>query len=191
MNKALFIDRDGTFNVVGDYIYKIEDFELIPGSDEAVKLAHEAGFLVIVVTNQAGVGRGYYTEDDVQKFHQHIQDFLGEKGEKIDAFYFCPFHPTKGIGEYLTDAHSRKPKPGMLLEGAKDHDIDLAQSYMVGDNIGDIQAGNAAGVRTVMVRTGYGTEHQARLSDLDVQPIAVCDNLLEAVKTILKKEEQG
>ena len=188
MNRAIFIDRDGTFNIVGDYIHKVEDFVLIPGSDEAVKLAHEAGFLVIVVTNQAGVGRGYYCEEDVKIFHEHIQKVLGEKGEKIDAFYYCPYHPTKGVGEYLKDADCRKPKPGMMLKAAEEHDIDLSASYLVGDNIGDIQAGQAAGCRCVMVRTGYGSEHQNRLGELEREPLAVCDNLLAAVKKILEEE---
>ena len=190
-NRAIFIDRDGTFNVVGDYIHKIEDFKLIPGSDEAVRLAHGAGFLVIMVTNQAGVGRGYYTEEDVKAFHRHIQGFLGEKGERIDAFYYCPYHPTKGVGEYLKDADCRKPKPGMLLEGAKDLDIDLSKSYMVGDTLGDIQAGNAAGCETIMVLTGYGKKEEGGLTDLDTQPIAICENLLEAVRTILEIEGSG
>lgn len=190
MRRAVFIDRDGTFNVLGNYINKVEDLDLIPGSDKAVKLARDAGFLVIVVTNQAGVARGYYSEEDVAIFHQNIQDVLARFGTKIDAFYYCPYHPIHGKGKYLKDDECRKPKPGMLLQAAKEHGIDLENSYMIGDNIGDIQAGQAAGCRTIMVRTGYGNEHQFKLDELEEHVAAVTEDLLSAVEWILEEESQ-
>ncbi len=190
MKRAVFIDRDGTFNVLGNYINKVEDFDLIPGADKAVKLARDAGFLVIIVTNQAGVARGYYTEEDVVVFHKNIQEVLEKFGTKIDAFYYCPYHPTKGIGKYLKDDDCRKPKPGMLLTAAKEHNIDLENSYMIGDNIGDVQAGQAAGCKSIMVRTGYGNEHQFKLDELEKPLDQVCEDLISAVEWILTEEGQ-
>ncbi len=185
MNRAVFLDRDGTVTVLGDYVYKISDFAFIDGSEQAVKLAKEAGFLVVIVTNQAGVGRGLYTEKDVKKFHDHLQNELEKTGTSVDAFYYSPYHPTHGIGDYLKDTECRKPKPGMMLQAAKDFDIDLKKSYMIGDNIGDVQAGLNAGCRPILVRTGYGIDHESRLDELTEPPAGVYDDLLEAVKTIV------
>lgn len=156
--KAVFLDRDGTINVEKDYLHRIEDFEFIPGAPEAIKKLKDAGFLVIVVTNQSGVGRGYYTLQDVERLHEHIQKKLSEAGTSIDAFYVCPHHPTKGVGEYKKDCDCRKGSPGMLLKAAREFDIDLSRSYMVGDKEADVEAGENAGCRSIMVLTGYGGE---------------------------------
>lgn len=156
--RAVFLDRDGTINIEKDYLYRIEDFEFIPGAPEAIKKLKDAGFLVIVVTNQSGVARGYYTLEDVECLHAHIREELARIGASIDAFYVCPHHPKEGFGAYKADCDCRKGKPGMLLQAARDFDIDLKRSYMVGDKVADVEAGKNAGCRSVMVLTGYGED---------------------------------
>jgi D-glycero-D-manno-heptose 1,7-bisphosphate phosphatase len=154
--RAVFLDRDGTINVEKKYLHKIEDFEFIPGAPEAIKKLKDAGFLVIVVSNQSGIGRGYFDEDAVELLHRHIQDELTCLGTSIDAFYFCPHHPEEGLGEYKVVCECRKGQPGMLLQAAREYDIDLQQSFMVGDKLADIEAGERAGCQSLLVLTGYG-----------------------------------
>jgi D-glycero-D-manno-heptose 1,7-bisphosphate phosphatase len=154
--RAVFLDRDGTINVERDYLHKIEDFEFIPGVPEAIKRLRAAGFLVIVVSNQSGVARGYFNERVVNQLHRHIQTELSRYGTSIDAFYFCTHHPEKGVGEYRIACDCRKGAPGMLLQAASEHNIDLSESFMVGDKLADIEAGERAGCRSFLVLTGYG-----------------------------------
>ncbi len=151
-NKACFLDRDGVVNVEVDYLHEPEKTVLEAKIIEAVQLAHQNGFLVVVVTNQAGVARGKYPEEDIHKVHEKIQSLLAEHGEKIDAFYYCPHHP-----EHTGACECRKPAPGMLLAAAKDLNIDLSRSMMVGDRLSDVNAGvNARCRKSYLVRTGYG-----------------------------------
>lgn len=147
MNKAVFLDRDGTINVEKNYLYQIEDFEFIPGVPEAIKMLNDAGYLVIVVTNQAGIARGYYTEEDMYKLHRHIDEELKKYNAHIDAYYFCPHHPLHGIGKYKQDCNCRKPKSGMLEEAIKDFNIDVTKSYIIGDKEWDIEAGKKLGIK--------------------------------------------
>lgn len=156
MNKAVFLDRDGTINEEKDYLHRIEDFVFIPGAPEAIQRLRDAGFLVIVVTNQSGVARGYFSREDVDRLHEHIQRELAKIGTAVDAFYLCPHHPEKGKGEFKVDCDCRKGRPGMLLQAAAEHGIDLAASWMIGDKRADLEAGRAAGCRSLLVRTGYG-----------------------------------
>lgn len=156
--RAVFLDRDGTINVEKKYLHRVEDFEFIPGAPEAIRLLKNAGFLVIVVTNQSGVARGYYDLRDVDRLHEHIQEQLAAHGTAIDGFYVCPHHATEGVGAYQVDCECRKGAPGMLLEAAADCGIDLRRSFMIGDKLADIEAGHAAGCRSYLVRTGYGDE---------------------------------
>lgn len=166
MDKVVFLDRDGTINVEKNYLYKTEDFEFIPGSEDAIRLLNRSGYKVIVVTNQAGVARGYYTEDDVVRLHAYINERLKENGAYIDKFIYCPHHPGKGIGEYKCECRCRKPGTGMFEQAAKLYDIDKTNSWMVGDNVGDINAGRNFGIKTILVSTGYGStvmsDHQAQ-----------------------------
>jgi D-glycero-D-manno-heptose 1,7-bisphosphate phosphatase len=154
--RAVFLDRDGTINVEKDYLHKIEDFEFIPGAPEAIKQLKDAGFLVIVVSNQSGVARGFFSEEDVYKLHQYLQLELRVYGTSIDAFYFCPHHPEKGLRAYKIECDCRKGSPGMLLQAAREYDIDLQKSFMVGDKLADIEAGERAGCKSILVLTGYG-----------------------------------
>jgi len=167
---ALFLDRDGVINVDHAYVYQKENFDFIEGIFELVAAAKRAGYLVVVVTNQAGIGRGYYTTDD---FHA-LMDWVGAQfvahGGALDAVYFCPHHPEHGIGPYKQDSEDRKPGPGMLLRAARELDIDLPRSLMVGDKASDALAGRAAGLTKLFY---FGTDGEpgpaepiARLADL-------------------------
>lgn len=180
--RAVFVDRDGTINVEKDYLYRIEDFEFIPGAPEAIRLLNEAGFLVVVVTNQSGVARGYYTEEDVEILHRHIAAELGKAGARVDAWQYCPHHPA-GRGSYSLPCRCRKPLPGMLMEAARRHNIDLAASVMIGDKLADMKAGIAAGCRTILVRSGYGASEEARV----LPETSVCDDLLAAVRSLISR----
>lgn len=143
---AMFLDRDGVINHNHGYVHKREEFDFIDGIFDVARYAHAQNYKLIVVTNQAGIGRGYYTEAD---FHQltnwMCQQFSGA-GAPISKVYFSPYHPTAGLGKYLKDDTSRKPNPGMILQAQEDMAIDLGSSILIGDKVSDIQAGNRAGV---------------------------------------------
>ena len=137
-DKAIFLDRDGVINVDGGFTHRVEDFELVPGAADAIRRANAAGYKVLVVTNQGGIALGHYGRDDVTLFHQHMLDELGAMDARIDAIAFCPHHPeSKWESERTCDC--RKPKPGMILELAERHGIDLAASAMIGDRTTDVE----------------------------------------------------
>jgi D-glycero-D-manno-heptose 1,7-bisphosphate phosphatase len=181
MKRAVFLDRDGTINIEKEYLYQVADFEFIPGAAEAIQLLNQAGMLVVVVTNQSGVARGYYTEEDVDKLHRHIDRELEQYGAHIDRWLYCPHHPA-GRGSYALPCNCRKPLPGMLQAAARRNDIDLENSTMIGDKLADIEAGLAAGCRTILVRTGYGAVEEKYMG----AQTAVCDDLLSAVKLLME-----
>ena len=145
-SKALFLDRDGVINVDKSYVWRIQDFEFVPGIFELCRAAQDVGLIPIVATNQAGIGRGYYTEHDFQTLTQWMLDEFCARGIGIGRVYHCPYHPTAGIGEYHRDSFDRKPNPGMILRAQDDFNLDLAGSVLVGNKDSDIQAGRAAGV---------------------------------------------
>ena len=180
--RAVFLDRDGTINVEKDYLYRPEDFEFYPGVPLALKKLKESGYFLIVVTNQSGVARGYFTLAEVDALHNHLQKRLHEFGTEVDGFYICPHHPEQGSGEYRKQCDCRKGEPGLLLKGAADFRIDMAESYMIGDKLSDIEAGIRAGCQPVLVLTGYGTETSQKLQSED---IPIFDNLSRAVEYIL------
>ncbi len=191
---AVFLDRDGTINVEKEYLHRVADFEFIDGVPEVIRALKSAGYLIIVVTNQSGVARGYYSLDDVSNLHEYIQGELAKSGSAIDAFYVCPHHPTEGRGEYRRDCDCRKGAPGMLLQAAAEHDIDLSRSFMVGDKVADIEAAENAGCKPIMVLTGYGQSESAKLvkdSDELVKGRAIiCDDIVAAVKEILHTDNK-
>ena len=151
--KALFLDRDGVINVEKNYVWRIEDFEFLPGIFGLCTIAQRLGFLIVVITNQAGIGRGYYSETDFQRLTGWMLEAFQAHGIKIDRVYHCPFHPTAGIGEYRQESFDRKPNPGMILEAQRDYDLDLLQSVLIGDKDSDIEAGRAAGIRHLVKLT--------------------------------------
>jgi D-glycero-D-manno-heptose 1,7-bisphosphate phosphatase len=179
VKRAVFLDRDGTINIEKDYLYQAAEFEFIAGVPEAIRLLNRAGFVVVVVTNQSGVARGYYTEEDVEILHRHIARELEQADAHVDTWLYCPHHPS-GRGSYALPCDCRKPLPGMLKNAASRYDIDLQNSIMIGDKRADIEAGLAAGCRTILVRTGYGAEEEQYVSP----QTTVCEDLLEAVKSI-------
>jgi len=144
--KAIFLDRDGVINVEKNYVYRIADFEFMPGIFDLCQSAQEAGLVPIVITNQAGIGRGYYTEDDFQRITAWMLDQFRLRGVRIGRVYHCPFHPIAGIGEYRRESFDRKPNPGMILKARDDFALNLANSLLLGDKDSDLEAGRAAGV---------------------------------------------
>ncbi len=179
---AVFLDRDGTINVEKDYLYRIEDFEFIPGAPESIRRLNQAGLLVIVVSNQSGVARGFFSVAQVEQLHNHIQKELQKYGAWIDAFYICPHHPSQGEGEFTRECSCRKGEPGMLLQAADDFGICLADSYMVGDKVADIEAGRNAGCQPLLVLTGYGAKAASKIAPGFVQ---IFPSLHESVDFIL------
>jgi D-glycero-D-manno-heptose 1,7-bisphosphate phosphatase len=173
MRRAVFLDRDGTINQEREYLHRIEDFRFIPGVPHAIRLFNRAGFLVVVVTNQSGVARGYYSKEDVDVLHGFISRELADRGGRVDSWLYCPHHP-EGRGAYAVSCSCRKPLPGMLLDAAERLGIDLASSFMVGDKVIDVEAGRAAGCSPILVRSGYGAEEESRLPP----GVAVYDDLL-------------
>ena len=153
-NKAFFFDRDGVLNVEKHYLYRKEDFIWIPGAIEAVQACNAQGYLVIVITNQSGVARGYYTEQDVQELHKWMNLELRKENAHIDAFYYCPHHPMAKNKAYKTDCDCRKPKPGMVNAACQRFGIDKAQSFFVGDKESDIDCAKNAGVRGILFQQG-------------------------------------
>lgn len=176
---AVFLDRDGTLNVEKNYLYRAEDFEFIPGALEAVSMLNRAGFLVVVLTNQSGIARGFYSEADLHQLHRHVDTMLVAAGARVDAWYYCPHHP-EGREPYQQACDCRKPLPGMLLQAAAEHGIDLSRSWMIGDKAVDVEAGFAAGCRPLLVLTGYGSFERAQIPD----GVPCCADLLEAAKLI-------
>jgi D-glycero-D-manno-heptose 1,7-bisphosphate phosphatase len=171
-SKAVFIDRDGTLIEEVNFLHRVEDLRYFPFTDEAVRLLKERGFLVVLVTNQSGISRGIYTVDDMHAVHERIQADLTEK---LDAIYFCPHLPDG-------DCRCRKPRLGMIEAACTDFPIDLESSWVIGDKKLDVELGFNAGVRPILVKTGYGEKH---LPELERPPFAVAENLIEAVRIIV------
>ena len=157
-NRAVFLDRDGTIAIDVPYCRRPEDFKLFPNIARAIKLLDEHGYKVIIITNQSGVARGYFDEDTLDRIHQKMQRELAERGACIDGIYYCPHHPDD-------DCECRKPKPKMILQAAKEHDIDLKQSFMVGDMPMDVQVGQNAGCRTVLLLPDTGENETGSTPD--------------------------
>jgi D-glycero-D-manno-heptose 1,7-bisphosphate phosphatase len=180
--RAVFLDRDGTLNEEVGYLDSPDKLTIIPGAIEAVRLINQQGLLAIVVTNQSGIARGFFDEAFVQDVHELIRALFHAQGAVIDGFYFCPHHPTGGQDPYLQDCPCRKPAPGMLIRAAKERNIDLGRSYMIGDMLTDVMAGQQAGGKGILVRTGYG-----RGVDLEQgKPDHIAEDVLDAVRWILK-----
>lgn len=174
---AAFLDRDGTINIDKGYFYLPEEFEFEQGSIEAIRLLNKAGYKVVVISNQAGIAMGHFSEEQVDELHKWLIEELAKHGAHVDAFYYCPHHAKLGLGHYKKKCDCRKPSPGLLKKAAKEWEIDLAQSFMVGDHNSDVEAGRAAGVTSIFVRTGHGS-HEEKFVASDITRAA---NLYEAV----------
>src|SRR6266850_2579023 len=166
-NRAVFLDRDGTIMEDSNYVGDIERVVLIPSAPAALKRLREAGYKLFVVTNQSGVGRGYFTREAVEAIHAHLDEYFGRTGVRFDRYYVCPHHPED-------NCDCRKPKPKFLLDAAREYGLDLARSFMVGDRPTDIQAGVSAGTKTILVLTGAGRE---TLAKQEVNPDFVAEDM--------------
>ena len=184
MKKAIFLDRDGTINVEKDYIYKSEDLVFEEGSIEALKTFKNLGYILIVVSNQSGIARGYFTEEDLNVFNNNMNEILKKNGVEITEFYCCPHHPD-GIGEYKKVCECRKPNNKMIEDAIKKYNIDREKSYMIGDKISDIGAGLKSNLKTVLVKTGYGLKDMEKIDKNDT---LICENLKD-FSEILKREK--
>lgn len=178
MNKAILLDRDGSLIEDKNFAYKIEDFELLPGVIEGLKLLRDK-FLFFIVTNQSGIGRGYYTIHDFQNFSNHLIKVL--KTDKIEILktYFCPHLKEE-------DCTCRKPKTKFIDEILNEFNIDIKGSWMIGDHPSDVEFGINAGCRTVFLTTGHGHKHLDNLKNYKITPTLICDNFMGAAKEILK-----
>lgn len=178
--KAILLDRDGTINKFVGFLRNIDEFELLPGVAEAIKKINNSGYLAIVITNQPVIARGEVTREELAEIHRKMETLLGVEGAYLDAVYFCPHHPDRGFEgeriEYKIACECRKPKPGMLLQAAKDFNIDLSQSWMVGDGKHDISAGKAAGCKTAYISKYRENEYYADL---------VVTSILEFVQRVI------
>ena len=175
--KAIFLDRDGVINKEVGYLSDPNKFIIIKGVIKALTLFKQKGFLLIVITNQAGIARGYYTEELLNEIHEKMITLLKENNIVLDDIYFCPHHP-----DFSGPCDCRKPNPGMILKAKKKHNIDLQSSYMVGDTLNDIKTGLNAKCRTVLVLTGYGAEEEKKIDVF--KPDFIFKNLLEFAKKI-------
>jgi D-glycero-D-manno-heptose 1,7-bisphosphate phosphatase len=182
---AVFLDRDGTVVENVEYNNDPDKVSLLPGAAEAVAKLNNAQLSVFIVTNQSGIARGIVTFEELAAVHKRLDELFATKGAHIDAYYFCPHHPTEGNGPLTIKCFCRKPSPGLLKEAASEHGVDLRRSYFIGDHSTDIEAGKAVGMGTVLVRTGYGKEIEAKLSG-DKAPDFVADSLLQAIEYVIE-----
>lgn len=189
-NLAIFLDRDGTINEEVGYLDSIDKLRIIPAAFEAIRLINKSRMKAVVITNQAGVARGLFDEAFVRQTHEQLQASFCQKGSVIDAFYYCPHHPTEGSPDYRKICDCRKPSPGLIFQAARDMDIDLSASYMIGDRYRDVEAAHRAGVKGVLVKTGYGTDVVENVGpDQETpegKPEYIADNVLEAVRWIMR-----
>lgn len=186
---AVFLDRDGTISDEVGYVNHVDRFRLLPRVAEAIKLVNDSGLLAVVVTNQAGVARGYFAESLIKEVHEKLERFLEAHGAHLDGIYYCPHHPEVGPPEYRINCNCRKPKTGMIDTAVRDLEIDVKRSYMVGDKISDIEFAHKVGAKGVMVMTGYGKGELKYFShEWKVRPDHIADDLYDAVKWILSQE---
>ncbi|HVF57639.1 MAG TPA: HAD family hydrolase [Pyrinomonadaceae bacterium] len=190
--RAVFIDRDGTISEEVGYVNHVSRYRVFPYSAEALRVLRDAGWLAILVTNQAGVARGYFAEEMIRSVHNLLAQELERGGARLDEIYFCPHHPSVGEPPYRADCDCRKPKPGLIRRAAAEFDLDLSQCWMVGDRYSDTELARNAGVRSAFVLSGYGRgewEHQR--GAWKHQPDLVAENLLEAAREIVKEDKSA
>lgn len=181
---AVFIDRDGVLNEDKGYVSKVEDLLVLPTVPESLLRLKNRGFLLIVITNQSGIARGYFRQEDADRFHAALQQRIIQLGGPAwDALYMCPHHPSGIVPEFAIDCTCRKPKPGLLEQARKDYAIDWEASFLIGDKDSDVACGKAVGIRTIQIASGQYTNHAA--ADCYV------NNMAEAVDYIIKTSTQN
>jgi D-glycero-D-manno-heptose 1,7-bisphosphate phosphatase len=183
---AVFIDRDGTLTEEVGYVNHPSRLRLLPRSAAAVRRLNEAGIAAVVATNQAGIARGYFSEDVMHATHERLVALLKDAGAHLDGVYVCPHHPKEGVAPFRADCDCRKPKPGLLLRAARDLGLDLEESCMIGDKASDLRVAPAVGARAVLVLTGYGLgEWEYRRAHFSPVPDHVATDLLDAVEWVI------
>jgi D-glycero-D-manno-heptose 1,7-bisphosphate phosphatase len=190
MRQAVFLDRDGTICREVGYLSLVEQLQLLPGAAEAIGRLNRRGLSVIVITNQSGVARGYFSESILGDIHDRLREELARFSAHVEAIYYCPHHPDGILEEYRTECRCRKPGIGLLERAALEHNLDLATSFVVGDKYLDIETGVRAGTRTLLVLTGYGQEEYQRRNEMKhYHPDHVAADLSDAVDWILTQPE--
>lgn len=185
MKPAIFLDRDGTMNEDVGYLERVDRLQLYPWTLDAVRLLRRAGFAVVVVTNQVGIARGMQDEAIVEAVRDLIDHRLRAIGEQLDGHYYCPHDPHAPVAAYRRECECRKPRPGMIQQAARELDLDIARSVVVGDKWGEIRLARNVGARGILVRTGYG-QTQEQTPRADLAPDAVVDTLIDAASWILR-----
>jgi D-glycero-D-manno-heptose 1,7-bisphosphate phosphatase len=188
MKKAAFLDRDGTILDELGYLTPSSSIVIYPWSADAIRLLKRAGYAVVMITNQGGIGLGLYDHAFVKATHEQLSRQFAAAGAEIDAWYYCPHHPEAVVEEYRMVCGCRKPAPGMLRDAAGDLGLDLPQSWVVGDQWRDVQLAHLAGCRSVLVRTGHGLAQESAWPEGVAPPTAACDNLIAAVSVILERD---
>lgn len=192
-NVAVFLDRDGVINEEVGYLDELDKLKIIQTAYRAIQSINNNNMKAVVISNQAGVAKGLFTEEFVDTVNQNIQSALNKKGASIDKFYYCPHHPD-GQGIYRQNCHCRKPQTGMLLQAAQDLDIDLTQSYFIGDRFRDMETARKAGIKGILVKTGYGADllqdDGPDKATPESRPDFVADDILDAVEWILKDKKK-
>ena len=177
MNRAVLLDRDGVINEDGSYLYRMEDIRFKEGIFEFCSTAQEKGYLLIVVTNQSGIARGFFSENDFLALTEWMTERFSEHGIFIQKVYYCPYHPQKGIGRYKVDSFDRKPNPGMVLKAKEEYELDLSKSILVGDKDSDMETGRRAGVGTLLLLPGAYRYTAAK-------DVTVLENLMEGIRCL-------
>ncbi|MBL8857420.1 MAG: HAD family hydrolase [Planctomycetes bacterium] len=191
LRPAVFVDRDGTLTIEGEWVRHPGALALVDGAGSAVRALHRAGYLVILYSNQSAVARGLITEEELSAIHDGLQALLAEHGERLDAVYACPHHPTEGLGRYKIVCECRKPKPGLIVQAQREWGLDLARSWCVGDMERDLAAGAAVGVPGILVATGKGAAEAQRMRAEGRPPRFFERNITDAVARILATSAQG
>ncbi|MNS24360.1 D-glycero-beta-D-manno-heptose-1,7-bisphosphate 7-phosphatase [compost metagenome] len=182
---AVFLDRDGTINVEAGYIHDLANMHLMPGAAAAIKRLNDMGVPAILATNQSGPARGYYPETWVLTLNGHVASLLEAEGARLDDMFYCPHLPDGTVPEYTMDCRCRKPETGMLEDAAAKHGLDLGVSYMIGDKATDVEVGQRAGCRTVLLRSGYGERVISGEYQWQVEPDFVADTLVDAIDWVV------
>ena len=185
MRPAVFLDRDGTMLEEAGYLDRLERLVLFPFTVDAVRLLNRGGFAVVVITNQSGIGRGMYEEEFVLRAHELVDSRVAAGGGRIDGYYYCPHHPAAEIERYRRRCDCRKPGPGLIRQAAVDLGLDLSRSFTIGDKWTDVQAGEAAGTKGILVRTGYGRSSE-QMPRQGVEAVAVVEDLISAAGWIFR-----
>ena len=186
------MDRDGTVTDEVGYLNHVSRLRVLPFAAPAIRAVNQSDMLAVLVTNQAGVARGYFKEEMIGRVHERLVEALAADGARLDAIYYCPHHPTAGEPPYRQDCDCRKPRPGLLERAAREHDIDLEGSYMIGDKYSDVRLAHAVGAKGVLVLSGYGRgEYEYEAESWPRRPDHVSETLLDAVEWALDDARSG